>query len=1097
MNSGNYATRYHIYSIFIELQHHRAMKKETPDSETDYYRDNALTGHSEDEFQHAHYVCVLKDILLKSQTPINVGLYGRWGVGKSSIVHMLHEEIERKDELKDFKYVEVDAWGISGKSVRQGILEEINEGLGCPYPPEELEDMLYNVRHVETNRLKKFYRDHWWKISIGIVPLSVGLFIKLFAVSDYALSVLSAIGFAAIPAILVALPKLLSTTSKKTVPSVVSTSQFNKIYNAIIKKQEQKLVVVIDNLDRCEDTVAVELLGIIQTFMVRKNCINILACDDEALVRHLKSAKSNYTDKDGNEFLSKFFQVTIRIPPFIGENLSTYADKLIRKRDVPFSPFVKVVLISGAVENPRKINQFLNIAVALYRLAKLKEDAGRLPKDAITGHTHFLMKTIIIRHEWPGFFRALENLPNLLTDMLKKNREWLNGQIPELTISKEEFDRLQKFLNATKLSNVKDITPFLRLNQESYAAEPDIGRFEDAFITHDSKAKEIFMQLEDVQQERYLNKINDIMGKYRSETEKLTLVNCALSLIDILHYISNEDLEVLALGMLGQYISSDMLEHLDKFDVEEFNLFPILENMAKKEPSQFSTPIYDKLISDAFDDELNEDLAEKFFKNSNIINSQILDQVDSAFAGVISAKNYLNTEFIEKCIKTNAWSENNISKPSKIVKSIIDNIDFDQTKKGAAFTELYNNIKDVITDTEDLKFYEQLVTVIDKCNESNSQLPATLVDQLADHPIESFDIASDKKQHIFASICESVKNSGSAQGTRILKLIVPMYHKIPRLPDLLILPDVYVQRAFSYYIKRVNATMLADLTTHSSYGEFLQMEKIAASILKRYEELGSNIPEIIQFFLKTRSNPTKYAILQIFDKMVSSRDKTKFNTLLTVAKENNSEFNSDLIEAICLICLKEAQDETNSLHHSLYEHAIELQPDQNSKTKISAYGTALIKNENHLTQDQGFSLLTKFNSKFEDEPEPAGVSDAIAVAYSLLHDNSERIHRYLSFIQQFERRLRFTQTKELVDLLETGLRSMAPENIINYIIKYLKQSHSNIVASVLNELMNFVLTTKYANAKKQCKQIFIANKDEIDDEGVQMIQEIYGEHVFE
>ena len=101
------------------------------------------------------------------------------GVGKSSIVHMLREEIEKDDKLKDFKYVEVDAWRISGKSVRQGILEEINYGLDCPYPPEELEDMLYNIRHVETSNIKKFYRNHWWKISIASALLSVGLFCQI------------------------------------------------------------------------------------------------------------------------------------------------------------------------------------------------------------------------------------------------------------------------------------------------------------------------------------------------------------------------------------------------------------------------------------------------------------------------------------------------------------------------------------------------------------------------------------------------------------------------------------------------------------------------------------------------------------------------------------------------------------------------------------------------------------------------------------------------------------------------------------------------------------------------------------------------------
>ena len=1069
------------------------MENETSDSEIDYYRDNALTGQEGDEFQHAHYVSVLKDILLKSQTPINVGLYGKWGVGKSSIVHMLREEIERDDKLKDVKYVEVDAWGISEKAVRQGILEEINYGLDCPYPPEELEDILYNVRHVETSKLKKFYRKPWWKISIAIVVLSVAL----FAVSEYVLPALPVIEFAVIVAVLTALSKLLLTTSKKTIPSIVSTSQFNKIYDDIIEKQKKKLVVVIDNLDRCEDTVAVELLGIIQTFMVKEKCINILACDDEALVRHLKNVKKNYTDKDGNEFLSKFFQVTIRIPPFIGENLNTYADKLIQKRDVPFSPFVKIVLISGAVENPRKINQFLNIAVALYRLAKLKEETGRLPKDSITKNTPFLMKTIVIRHEWPGFFKALENSPSLLTDVLKKNSEWRNGQILGLDINKEEFNRLQKFLNATKSAKVEDITPFLRLNQESYAAEQDIGRFEDAFITHDPKATEIFMQLEHEQQGKYLNKINDIMDKHSSDTEKLVLVNCALSLIDILPHISSINLEVLSLGTLGQHMSLEMLDHLDKFNVEEFNLFQILEDMSEKESTQFSAPIYDKLILDAFSNKLNENLVEKFFKNSNIINSKILDRVYDLFASEISAKKYLNIEFIEKCIKTDTWSKNNTSKPSKIVKAVIENINFDQTEESAIFTKLYNNIKEVIADTDNIMFYNQLFEVIEKCNVSNNQIPVTLLDQLADHPIESFDTALNEKQNIFASICDSVKNSDFAQISRILKLTVPMYHKMPRLADPEILPDTHIKTVFSHYAKQADATMLADLTANSSHDKILQIKKIVVLILKRYEELGSNIPEIIRFFLKTKPKPAKRTVLGIFKKMISSRDETKFNTLLTVAKESNSEFTLDLIKAICRICLKEAQDETNPLRYSLYEYAIELRPNHNGQTKISTYGIMLIKNSDRRIQDQGFLLLTKFNSKFEDEPEPVGVADAITIAHSLIHDNSERIYQYLIFIQQFERRLRFAPTKELVDLLKMGLKSDAPENIMNYIIEYLKQSRIDIVASVIDELVDFVLSTEYANAKEQCKQIFITNKDKIPKEIIQIIQEVYGKNVFE
>jgi len=523
------------------------------DSEIDYYRDNALTTKEKDQFQHGHYVSVLKDILLRSQTPINVGLYGKWGVGKSSIVHMLKEEIKNDEELNDFKYVEVDAWAISGRSLQQGILEEINAQLDFPYKQEKLEDELYNVHQVDSVGFNKLVKSYWW-----IWAAIAGLAVPVIAMAgDDILPILSVLGLVSIIGVLVPLSRVFFSTSKRIIPRAVSTYQFNKIYDNIIKKQKKKLVVVIDNLDRCEDIVAVELLGLIQTFMVKENCINILACDDEALVTHLKNVKKNYSNKDGNEFLSKFFQVTLRIPPFIGENLSAYTEKLIKKRSVEFSPFVKPILISGAIENPRKINQFLNIAVALYRLAELKEQAGKIKDKSITGNTNFLMKIIVIRHEWPEFYKALESNSDLLNDK-EELEKWCVEELANDEDNKEEINRLKRFLGTTKHSFAKDLTPFFRLNQESYAAESGIGKFEDAFITLDPEAEKIFDELDSEKQDHYLTKIKDLMKKYESEPEKLTLVNCALSLIGILPHIDENYLRINALAILGESMSSQL-----------------------------------------------------------------------------------------------------------------------------------------------------------------------------------------------------------------------------------------------------------------------------------------------------------------------------------------------------------------------------------------------------------------------------------------------------------------------------------------------------------------------------------------------------------
>ena len=1063
----------------------------TDDSGIDYYRDNALKSKEDDQFQHEHYVSVLRDILLRSQTPINVGLYGKWGVGKSSILHMLEGEIKKDEKLKDFKYVEVDAWGISGKSLQQGILEEINAKLKFPFGQEELEDKLYNVHQVDSIKFSKLLKSYGW-IWAAIGGLSIP---AILHAGEDVIGTLSFAGFASIVAILLPLSRLFFSTSKRIIPRVVSTVQFNKIYDKIIKKQKKKLVVVIDNLDRCEDTVAVELLGIIQTFMVKDNCINILACDDEAIVTHLKNVKRNYSDKDGNEFLSKFFQVTIRIPPFIGENLSAYTEKLIKKRNVPFDPFVKPILISGAIENPRKINQFLNIAVALYRLAELKENAGKLQKGIITGNTNFLMKIIVIRHEWPEFYKALEINHNLLNNNVELDG-WYRGKLKENKISEEEINRLKKFLNATKISYVKDIAPFLRLNQESYAAESGIGKFEDAFITLDPKAIEIFKKLNDEKQDQYLNKIKDLMKNHELEPEKLTLLNCALSLIDILPYINNKGLRGIALSILGEYLSSQLLDHWDKFDIDQLGLFEILEETN----DIFSEPFYNRLLSESFkDDTINEDLLEEFFKNGIIINTKILDQIDKELRIQIQENNYSNMEFITKCIQNYNWSENKITKPSQIVSYIISEITFDETPETQKYREIYENIKNEITDEENEKFYTQILEIIDKSRNSNTTIPPRLLEFLKENPIEDFKVASKEKEKIFVSLCNLIKNNPDLnQCNEILEMLISMLEKIQKISEKTIEPDKHLEEAFVNYANRSDANMLKNLCNHITESKlFLEKISIMIAIVNRYKELGSNIPEIIQFLLKIKSYSIEAEIITKFEEMIKSSEEPGFTTLLTTAKEENSEFNSDLVRKIGKICLREAEDEETPIRHAMYEYAFELNPDSYDKTKISEYATNLIDDENPTKQELGFTFSRKINAKISNGVKPVGITNAIKTAKELIDDNSERVVSYLGFIFEFKDKLTFSQTYALTSLLKKGLQANLSENITNNIIAYGKQSPDSIIINTFDELIEFAKNTRFANAKEQCKEILLSHKDNLRSRHKESIKEIYGENILD
>ena len=474
-----------------------------------------------------------------------------------------------------------------------------------------------------------------------------------------------------------------------------------------------------------------------------------------------------------------------------------------------------------------------------------------------------------------------------------------------------------------------------------------------------------------------------------------------------------------------------------------------------------------------------------------------MNQVDDKIANKISTDTDFNSEFVEKCIKISDWTENNIQKPSKIIKEVVEKINFQGTSEDATCTELYEKIKDSITDVENAIFYERMHQIINECDKSQRRLPPELLKHLTNFPIEFFDMDSDKKQKIFMLLCKSIEYCSRTQYEKIFEIVIPLYGKMMPLSDKTILSDPYIEKAFADYVRRADADALRSILKQSGYSEFLKRKPVITSILERYEELDSNIPEVIKFLLELKSSFAKLDISSEFAKMISSREESRFSTLFAVAKENDPKFDVGLMKSIRKACLDEAKDKTNPIRYSLYEHVIELQPVLFDRTQISDYGIELIKDEKKQAQKQGFALLTKLNSSFVDESGPAGVMDAIAIASDLIQKNSERVFRYLDFIYQFKDSFNHAQTMRLISLLNRGLYSAALENIMNGIVIYVRQSSENILRHILDALIDFTAKTGYEHAKEQCKQIFIEKKDMIMESDRRRIRRIFDENIFE
>lgn len=689
----------------------------------DYQRDTALLDAKQDKFKHTHYVKVLEDILLKSEPPINIGLYGRWGVGKSSILNMLKSEIETILS-KDFRYLYVDAWGLTGSTLQQEVLITINSQLK-KYKESDLEDLLYNVREEKIVSLEKAFQRSW-----PLVILIVGIAIGYRFFSDQLINLIAVIGISTGVAVVSSVMKYALGTSKRILSGAVSSYQFGAIYDKIVKKEPKKLVVVIDNLDRCDDKVAVDLLGLIQTFMTRKNCINILACDDEAIVNHLHAVKGEaYTEKEGNEFLSKFFQVTIRIPPFIGENLDVYVSELISQRSIKFDPFVKQILISGAIKNPRKANQFLNNVVALYRLAELKEKDKRIPLDSITKHTDFLTKMIVLRHEWPKFYKYMEKNPGILDEV----NSVFSGKLMELQLPEpiqamfkdEEEEGLKDFLSATQYCTVRDIKPFLRLNQESYEGEiPEIEKFElDVSNGRLEVVTETLRNSNDKLKLDYVKKMISINDRHAKDGATAALLISTRVLVGALDVVDDQTMKQIALENLGRNLSSTLKEHFEKYDLNK--LFPLISEMKSYYQDQLYRIMLDLI---KVENKLNLDMIKQLLENNIYISNNSLAELDQKLTMLISENESEIINIIKEICINSSWASNKFAKPSQFIVTFISKILFDNSPVDNERIGIYLAIQNNLDLTEKKLFVKQVKISIDNLSNTNSILPTNLVE---------------------------------------------------------------------------------------------------------------------------------------------------------------------------------------------------------------------------------------------------------------------------------------------------------------------------------------------------------------------------------
>ena len=257
---------------------------------------------------HRQIVDALKTFLESSNTltPLSIAIHGDWGSGKTSIMKTLEKKLDG-DKL-DIIFFE--AWKYEYANPSIGLISELVQKYGN-------DDLFGKIVDTALTVLAKQY--------LG----------------------------ASVEATSYILDRIRSLK-----PSMLSDQLSNIIRN---KFDQKKLVIIIDDLDRCDVENALQLLTVTKLFLDIENCICIAAVDFNRLKQawHQKYRIDNSTsgsDSDGSEYLDKIFQVRIGIPRPSAEQLREYVKTLA---DVPNE--VAVLFSQILPKNPRSIKRVLNL----------------------------------------------------------------------------------------------------------------------------------------------------------------------------------------------------------------------------------------------------------------------------------------------------------------------------------------------------------------------------------------------------------------------------------------------------------------------------------------------------------------------------------------------------------------------------------------------------------------------------------------------------------------------------------------------------------------------------------------------------------------
>lgn len=344
----------------------------------------------------------VQKILENVRTPYVVGIFGDWGIGKTSLLKLTIGRLKNRESNKtNIALLEepFEAWRYeAGESLVAPLLCEIS-------------------RQFELSKKSKFHK------ILNATSLSVSdILLKKFTGAE-----------------LKDIKKYWKFYDKWTTEANRAKGEFSQLVEIILKnKKANRLVLFIDDLDRCSPDKAVNLLESIKNFLTVANTVFVIAVDSGVLASYIDE-KYHGTKMDGQAYLDKIIQLSVTVPIpselAIRDVFKKQLSPIVTLDEKCMDKISRILTSSSKLCVPRRLNKIID-RYKLYCMVHKTHDEN-------------IFRCICMHEGWTQFFYWFLNtnssLRNYCINYIQGGTsetpviEAIKTKVPEKLLKDEEF----------------------------------------------------------------------------------------------------------------------------------------------------------------------------------------------------------------------------------------------------------------------------------------------------------------------------------------------------------------------------------------------------------------------------------------------------------------------------------------------------------------------------------------------------------------------------------------------------------------------------------------------------------------------------------